>query len=94
MFPKAWSRERVEHEVMSAWDHRTIPDPAQPDVWYGTTESGVRIRGYTNLETGEMTTVFPLRGMGPDFVDPEHLPGGSGIPHSDRATRCAGIVYG
>jgi hypothetical protein len=56
MFPKDWDAQRVQAEIESAWARRaSVAD--KPDMWSGTSDSGVKIRGYLEPRV----TAFPVR---------------------------------
>ncbi|MEG0292629.1 MAG: EndoU domain-containing protein, partial [Anaerovoracaceae bacterium] len=55
MFPNSWSGDRVKVEVDTAYKNR-ISVPNKPNMWEGTTPSGVKVRGYLQPKT----TVYPV----------------------------------
>ena len=59
MFPKDWSEERIKEEIKSAWDSRDfiIEFNNTGKNWYGTSKSGIKIKGYVNKDR---ITAFPI----------------------------------
>lgn len=55
MFPKSWTVDRIKVEIDVAWTNRKI-DPTNPNIWLGTTASGVKVQGYIQPNT----TVYPV----------------------------------
>lgn len=56
MFPKDWDAQKVQVEIESAWARRTSV-ANQPNMWSGTSDSGVKIQGYLEPRT----TAYPVR---------------------------------
>ena len=55
MFPRNWDAKRIEAEINSAWANRK-PVADNPEMWMGTSNSGVDITGYLTPRT----TAFPV----------------------------------
>ena len=60
MFPRSWTPDRVKVEVDAAFQNRT-PHPTKADGWQGITPSGVKVEGFINKTTGQISTVYPLK---------------------------------
>ncbi|RYD98699.1 MAG: hypothetical protein EOP50_04740, partial [Sphingobacteriales bacterium] len=56
MFPRDWDTARVKTETESAWARRA-PVEGQPNMWQGTSNSGVKLQGYLSPRT----TAYPLK---------------------------------
>lgn len=54
MFPNSWTADRLKVEVDAAYKNRQ-PVPNKPNMWQGTTPSGVEVTGYLKPKT----TVYP-----------------------------------
>ena len=54
MFPDSWSADQVKSEVNFAFTNRTSV-PGRPNMWQGTTPSGVTVTGYLTPNV----TVYP-----------------------------------
>src|SRR5690606_33109378 len=55
-FPKDWDAQKVQVEIESAWARRT-PVAGKPNMWSGTSDSGIKIRGYLEPQA----TAYPVR---------------------------------
>jgi hypothetical protein len=62
-FPKEWTPERLNAEVLSAFENKTWVEPkvaGMPRSWKGMSESGVRMEGH--FLNGKIDTVYPILG--------------------------------
>ncbi|MBR7781592.1 EndoU domain-containing protein [Undibacterium luofuense] len=62
-FPKEWTPERLNAEVLSAFENKTWVEPkvaGMPRSWIGMSESGVRMKGH--FLNGKIDTVYPILG--------------------------------
>jgi hypothetical protein len=61
-FPKSWTPEQVNAEVMSAFGNKTwlvVPSqPGLPRSWEGIGDAGIRVRGHFN--NGRIDTAYPI----------------------------------
>ncbi|WP_074016990.1 EndoU domain-containing protein [Fusobacterium massiliense] len=56
LFPEYWTPNRIKVEVDFAYKNKTISH-SKPNVWKGTTPSGIEVRGFLYPNT----TVYPLQ---------------------------------
>jgi hypothetical protein len=60
-FPKSWTPEQVNAEVMSAFGNKTWIEPSKPGMprsWEGTGDAGIRVQGHFN--NGRIDTAYPI----------------------------------